>query len=160
MNLFVERHQNLLKLLLEVEVEFIVIGGYSVIFHGYPRTTGDVDLWIKPDSSSKGKILPVLKKIGIDKKSIQAISELDFTGYLVFTIWEKPERVDFLTRINLITFEEANLQKIVADVGGLKIPFLHLNHLVLSKMNTGRPKDAADINELQKIQKLKKNKKK
>jgi predicted nucleotidyltransferase len=151
MNLFMDRHQELLKELLDAKVDFIVIGGYSVIFHGYMRTTGDVDIWIKPGNENKMKVLSVLHNLDIDGDTLDTISELDFSKHLAFNFWNIPERVDFLTHVNLVTYDEADNAKIIADIDGLKIPFLHLNHLVLSKMTTGRPKDAADIDELQKI---------
>lgn len=154
MNLFVDKHIELLKALLKHKVDFIIIGGYSVIFHGYKRTTGDVDIWIKPDNSNKKKILIALKEIKIDSQSIIEIDKLDFTGYVVFCIWEEPERADFITRINLVNYDDADKNKIIGEIDGVKIPFIHLNDLVLSKMNTGRAKDKADIEELQKIKKL------
>ena len=158
MNLFIDRHQELLKDLLDANVDFIIIGGYSVIFHGYKRTTGDVDIWLKPDNTNKVKLLPVLKKVGFDKETLEKIAEYDFTKHLVISIWEEPEKVDFLTRINLVSYEDADKQKVVADIDGIQIPFIHVNHLVLSKITTGRAKDKADIEELQRISALKKNK--
>ena len=53
MNLFIELHLDLIKDLLEAKVDFIIIGGYSVIFHGYKRTTGDIDIWLKPSNEIK-----------------------------------------------------------------------------------------------------------
>lgn len=81
---------------------------------------------------------------------------MDFTGYLVFSMWDEPEKVDFITKINLVEFDEANERKVIAEVDELKIPFLHLDDLVRSKFNTGRLKDQADIEELQQIQRNKK----
>jgi len=157
MNLFIEKHQDLLKELLLRNVDFIVIGGYSVIFHGYARSTGDVDLWLKPDNINKLKLLDVLKQMDFDEEDIQHIAELDFTKYIVFSMWDEPEKVDFLTRISMIEFEQADQRKIIAAIDGIKVPFLHLNDLVLSKFNTGRLKDKADVEELQRIQKEKEN---
>lgn len=156
MNLFIEQHQKLLEAFVNEKVEFIVIGGYAVIFHGYPRTTGDADLWIKPDNSNKPKIIAALKQLNIEPSSLKEIETLDFTKHLVFTIWEEPAKVDFLTRISGVTYEEADKEKITADIEGLKINFLHLNHLVLSTMSNSRLKDKADIDELQRVQKYKK----
>jgi predicted nucleotidyltransferase len=152
MNLFIESHQQLLKKLIENKVDFIIIGGYSVIFYGYQRTTGDVDIWIKPDNSNKEKLLPVLEYLGIAEEDIQQIARLDFSKHLAFSFDNEPEKIEFLTRINLVEYDEADKMKVVADVDGLQIPFLHLNHLVLSKMNTGRLKDQADVQKLQQIQ--------
>ncbi len=152
MNLFIDRHQQLIALLIKHAVDFIIIGGYSVIFHGYKRTTGDVDIWLKPDNNNKSKLLSALKDLGITESSVQNVIELDFTKHLVFSIWEEPEKVDFLTYISGVRYEECDAMKIIAEIDDLQIPFLHLNHLVLSKMTTGRLKDKADIEELQKIQ--------
>ncbi len=155
MNLFIDRHQNLLKTLLKHEVDFIIIGGYSVIFHGYKRTTGDVDIWLKPSNENKIKVINALKTFEIEEDDLAHIMAMDFEKFRVFHIWEPPERVDFLTKISLVEYEDADKIKIISEVDDLKIPFLHLKHLVLSKIALNRPKDKADIDELQKIQKLK-----
>ena len=86
---------------------------------------------------------------------IQKIANLDFTSTLVFAMGEEPEKAEFLTQISLVNFDEANKRKIIAEIDGLAIPFLHLDDLIQSKINTGRLKDKADIEELQKIQSLK-----
>jgi hypothetical protein len=157
MNLFIESHQQWIKNLIDADVDFIVVGGYSVIFHGYRRTTGDVDIWLKPDNANKEKILPVLYKAGFDEDDVRQIAGFDFTKHLVFTVGEAPEKIDFLTNINLVSYEEADKQKIIAEADGLNIPFLHLNHLVLSKINTGRAKDQADVEMLQQVDKARKS---
>lgn len=152
-NIFLDNHQKLLATLLKNQVEFIVIGGYSVIFHGYLRTTGDMDIWLKPDNQNKEKLKLALQEFGIENKALEPLNQVDFTQALAFHIDEKPERIDFLTKVNLVSFEEANSMKVISEIDGMPIPFLHLNHLILSKMNTGRTKDLADIEELQRINK-------
>ncbi|MCD6013379.1 MAG: hypothetical protein K0Q79_3241 [Flavipsychrobacter sp.] len=151
MNLFIELHQRLIKMLLDANVNFIIIGGYSVIFHGYKRTTGDIDIWLKPDNDNKKKLLPVLKQFGFEDDEVNAVSNIDFTQHTVFSMGEEPEKIDFLTRINLVQYDEADNNKVVAEVDELQIPFLHLNDLILSKINTGRSKDKADIDMLQQV---------
>jgi len=153
MNLFIDAHQQLIKALLEAEVAFIIIGGYSVIFHGYTRTTGDIDIWLQPDNANKEKLLQALQIFGIEDESLNGVRDLDFRETIFFKIGEEPERIDFLTKINLVSFEDANNRKIIAELDGIKIPFLHLDDLILSKINTDRPQDKADIEMLQKIQK-------
>ncbi|CAD5256044.1 MULTISPECIES: nucleotidyltransferase [unclassified Imperialibacter] len=157
MNLFVESHQKLLIQLTKAEVDFIIIGGYSVIFHGYARTTGDIDIWLKPDNANKARLLQALRSCGIEEDSLEELNEIDFAQTVFFKIGEVPERIDFLTKINLVDYETANKEKVLANLGKITIPFLHLNHLILSKLNTGRPQDQADIEMLQKIQKNKKS---
>ena len=150
MNLFIESHQIWLKKLLAANVDFIIVGGYSVIFHGYKRTTGDIDVWLKPTNQNKEKLLSVLAE-EFDEDDVKQIATLDFTKHMVFSIGDEPEKIDFLTYINQVSYDEAEALKIIADIDDLKIPFIHLNHLVLSKFNTGRLKDKADIEMLQKI---------
>ncbi len=158
MNLFIELHQKLIKKLIDGKVDFIIIGGYSVIFHGYKRTTGDVDIWLNPDNNNKKKLLSVLKDLGFTTDELNSIDNIDFTKHTAFSLWNEPEKVDFITIINLVSYVEASTQKIIADVDGMQIPFLHLNHLILSKINTGRLQDKADIEKLQEIEQ-KRNKK-
>ena len=151
MNLFIETHQQWLKEMLAAHVDFIVIGGYSVIYHGYKRTTGDMDIWLKPDNSNRDKLIPLLTEYGFDRDTIAQISAFDFSQTLSFSIDESPGKIDFLTHINLVNNEEADKLKVIAEIDGLHIPFLHFNHLILSKMNTGRTKDKADIEMLQQV---------
>lgn len=155
MNLFIELHQDLIKKLIGAGVNFIIIGGYSVIFHGYKRTTGDIDIWLKPENENKLKLLPVLKDLGFEDSELNEVAALDFTKHMVFSIGEPPEKMDFLSHINLVNYDDADKQKVLAEIEGILIPFLHLNDLVLSKMNTGRQKDKADIEMLQQIEKAK-----
>ena len=156
MNLFIEIHQLWLKKMMEANVDFIVIGGYSVIFHGYKRTTGDMDIWLKPDNNNKQKLLPVLYGAGFEEEDVAHIAAMDFTEHHVFNIGEIPDKIDFLTHVSIIDYDEADKKKIIADVDGMKIPFLHLNDLILSKINTGRAKDKADIDMLQQVANAKK----
>ena len=62
MKVFIEKHRHLLKLLASAGIDFIVIGGYAVIYHGYVRTTGDLDIWLQPDNQNKEKLLTVLQE--------------------------------------------------------------------------------------------------
>ena len=144
--------------MLDGDVAFIIIGGYSVIFHGYECSTGDINIWLKPDNNNKTKLIAALGQFGIEQEYLREMSGIDFTKHFAFNIGKEPEKIDFVTRINLVEYEEADKMKIVADMDGVKIPFLHINHLILSKINTGRLKDQADIEELQKVQQAKNKK--
>ena len=155
MNIFLEKQKEFLIKLLDANVEFILIGGYAVIFHGYVRTTGDMDIWLKPDNANKEKFLDVLNKSGFSKKTLQQVRQSDFTETLAFHFGNPPDRIDFLTKLAGISFEDAILNVEELSSEGLTIPVLHLNDLIINKMLTNRTKDKADIEELQKIHKLK-----
>jgi predicted nucleotidyltransferase len=156
MNIFDNYTHDLLVELNNNNVEYIVVGGYAVNFHGYRRTTGDIDLWIKPDNNiNKKNILQSLKKLNVEDSVISQLNELDFSKPIVFIDGEQPYKIDFMTYISGVNFNDAWEQKTIALLDGISIPFIHLNHLIVSKITTGRTQDKIDIEELQKIQKLK-----
>ena len=156
MNIFLDEHIEILTAILKHNVEFMLIGGYAVIIHGYRRTTGDMDLWLNPTNENKEKLYNALKEIQFNEDDLDFFSTLDFTTHLVFSIGSEPQKIDFITKINTVEFQEANTHKIIYEFEGLFIPVINLKDLVLSKINTGRLKDKADIEELQRIQKYKK----
>ena len=151
MNIFLESHKNLLERLIKANVIFLIIGGYAVNYYGYNRTTGDLDIWIKPDNFNKKKLIHVLEEIGISKDGLQTLNRSNFENVFVFHIWEKPFRVDFLTHISGIDFKKAFDAKEMVLIQGLELPMIDFEHLVLSKMTTNRLRDKADVEELQKI---------
>lgn len=155
MNVFFTEHQILLKAFVKHQVNFLLIGGYAVILHGYPRTTGDMDIWIEPSNKNKAKFINALTELDYNKEDLKQLSKMDFESHLVFSIGAPPKQMDFLTHVNQVDFPLAYQNKIDLEVDDLIIPVVNLNHLVLMKMNTGRAKDKADIEELNKINKNK-----
>ena len=151
MNIFLEAHQEILNRLMDAQVDFLLIGGYAVIYHGYQRTTGDMDLWLRPTNENKDKVLVALRKAGFDPADINELGKMDFTKHLAFSAGEEPQKIDFVTYINQVSFEAASKNKIVFKLEELEIPVININELILSKMNTGRKKDEADVEELQRI---------
>jgi hypothetical protein len=157
MNIFLENHQLLLKTLLEYNVKFILVGGYAVVYHGYKRTTGDMDLWIEPNNQNKEKLINALRFFNFNSDDLEYIRNLDFTKHIAFHFWEEPERVDCITYISNVTFDEADNKKILASIENLTIPIIQYNHLIQSKITSQRLKDKADVEELQKINQIKRN---
>lgn len=155
MNLFLESHQEVISFLLQHKVEFIIVGGYAVIYHGYHRTTGDVDVWIKPDNINKAKLITALESYGIESTSLSRLASEDFEKPLAFNLGKEPDKIEFLTHISGVSYTEADQKKVFAEIGQIRIPFLHLHHLILSKLSTGRLKDQADVEELQKVMRFK-----
>lgn len=147
-----------LKTLLDCQVEFLLIGGYAVNYHGFGRPTGDLDLWLKPDNKNKEKCLVAFKNLNFTQESIDKISKLDFTKAQVFFIGEVPLRIDFLTKVNVVDFEEAWRDKKILSIDDIEIPVIDYEQLVLTKISTGRTQDKLDIEELQKVQRHKKKK--
>ena len=159
MNIFDVYTHEVLEKCINNKVQFLIVGGYAVNFHGFERTTGDIDLWLKPDNENKTIVIKALKDLGIEKDILFKLDQMDFKKHLVFSDGVAPFKIDFMTYISGVNFEEAYSQKIMTEIDELKVPFIHLNHLIISKIGTGRPKDSIDIDQLQKISKLKNLKK-
>lgn len=153
MNIFTPNHKAFIALLQKHQVEFMLVGGYAVIYYGYKRTTGDMDIWLEPSNSNKIKLINALSKFQFNKKDLKHIESLNFETTIAFHIWEEPERIDFLTKISGVTYAEAKSKVNIFKINSLKVPVIHYNHLILSKITSKRAKDKADIEELQKINK-------
>ena len=155
MNILIKEHQQLLRALLRHGVKFLLIGGYAVIYHGYERTTGDMDVWLQPSDQNKGPLLAALREFGIEDEDVKAVSAIDLTRAQMFFVGEVPRRIDFLTKVTGIGFDEAFAAANHFAIEGGQVPVIQYHHLILTKMTTGRAKDKADIEELQRIHKYK-----
>ncbi len=155
MDVLLDEHKKILLLLLKHNVDFILIGGYAVIFYGYERTTSDMDIWLKPDNSNKQKLINALRERGILEEDINALSMFDFTTAKAFHIGKAPKKIDFLTKVQGVSYDEANNKKIFFPLKGKQIPIVQYHHLITMKMLTNRLQDKADIEKLQKLQRLK-----
>lgn len=156
-NIFISEHIEILKALNDNDVQYLLIGGYAVIIHGYDRTTGDMDIWLSPDNSNKQKLIAAFEALGYEKESLMDLSSSDFKDTVMFFLGVEPFKVDFTNKIAFVSFDEAYKNKMTCKIeDDFFIPVININELVLSKINTGRLKDKADIEELQKIQNHKK----
>jgi hypothetical protein len=155
MNIFNAFHQRFLKELINNDVDFIVVGGLSVVFHGYIRTTGDMDLWIRPSNENKLKLLPALTQFGLSSESVNLLKIKDFTEMLAFHFNVPPEKIEFLTYISGLKFDESSKNCNHFAIENIDIPFLGYEDLIINKISAGRLKDQADVEELQKIHRKK-----
>lgn len=151
MNLFYPEHIMVLDALLRNQVRFLLIGGYAVIAYGYTRTTGDLDLWVDPSDLNKGALLSAFRDLGFDESELEHINHMDFNEATVFSMGTVPQKIDFLTKVSHVDFDDAYSKVVLKEFDELLLPIVHYNDLVLMKMTTGRLKDQADIEELQKI---------
>lgn len=156
MNLFYPEHIKVLDALRRYQVRFLLIGGYAVIAYGYTRTTGDLDLWIDPSEQNKAALITAFRYLHFDESELEIINQLNFNEALVFSMGTVPQKIDFLTKVSHVDFNDAYTKMVMMEFDDLQLPFVHYNDLVLMKMTTGRLKDKADIEELQKIQQHKK----
>ena len=141
------------------KVDFIVAGGYAVIFHGYGRTTGDLDIWVNPSADNKEKIIAAFKKLKLPSELNEYIQNIDFTKPFAVKLGNEPIQVDVFNAITGVKYDEAEKNSIPYKYSEkLEVRFIHLHDLMVNKMLTGRLKDKADVEELQKINIHSKNK--
>ena len=143
-----EDYKEMLQLLLEEQVDFMIIGAYALGVHGYPRATGDIDIWVKPNDINSGKLYKALARFGAPLDQIK-IDDFSKEG-IIFQIGVIPRRIDIITKIDGVTYEEADEDRIIVKVEDLKIPVISLDKLIKNKMSTGREKDELDIKTLRK----------
>jgi predicted nucleotidyltransferase len=153
--------EDFVKLLNQHEVEYMVVGGYALAFHGKPRHTGDLDIWINISEKNASRILEVLKGFGM---SSLAFKKDDFLkpGYIT-QIGYPPLRIDILNSIDGIEFSEAvKHMKQIKIEKDLPLNYIGLKDFIRNKQASGRMQDLADIQEISKLPDKKKitNKKK
>ena len=158
MNILFAEHLTILKKLISANVDFILVGGYAVVFHGYNRLTGDMDLWIRPDNVNKMLLIDALDQLGFDAEGLLVIQAWDFTKPQVFHVGKVPERTDFMTHIAGVSYDDAKTIAIVTILDGLTINVIHISTLIQNKKASGRTKDLADAEYLEKIIQLRKRK--
>ncbi len=155
MRILNETHTKYVTQLIQHNVDFIIVGGYSVIFHGYIRTTGDLDIWLRPDNDNKKNLVLSLKRCNISGDSLELLSRKDFSKSLAFHFGSPPQRIEFLTHISGLDYEKAKQDCEYLNSGNIRFPFLGLKDLIVNKLTSSRLKDKADVEELQKIQREK-----
>jgi hypothetical protein len=139
-------YKDILSALLNKKVDFLLVGAYALAVHGLPRATGDIDLWIKRDETNVKNLLHALTLFGAP---LSQITEKDFlTKGIVYQIGVAPRRIDILTSIDGVEFDEAWPRRVEVKIDGLKIPVISREHLLKNKKSTGRLQDAADASRL------------
>lgn len=128
------------------KVKYLVVGGYAVGYYGYPRYTGDIDIWIAISAENAAKVLTVLNDFGFGSLPIQ-IKDL-LQEDLVLQLGQEPIRIDLLTTVTGIDFEECYPHATIADLDGMSIYFIDLENLKANKKATGRQKDLGDLENL------------
>jgi predicted nucleotidyltransferase len=130
-------------------VEFLIVGGYAVAFHGYPRFTGDIDLFIRPSNDNARRVINVLDAFGFGSAGV---TEADLTtpGKVV-QLGAPPSRIDLLSSVKSLTFEHAWAERVPATLDGLGVAFVSKAHLIRNRAALSRPKDVADVAKLRDI---------
>ena len=141
-NMLNEDYHEMLQILLDHEVRFLVVGAYALGAYGYPRATGDLDIWVDTSADNSKKIYTSVAKFNAP---LSEIVETTFTEEgIIFQIGIAPRRIDIITHIDGVDFTHAYDQKEIIEIGELKIPFISKDDLIKNKLSTGRAKDRLD----------------
>jgi hypothetical protein len=135
-----------IELLNSNKVEYLVVGGYAVGFHGHPRYTGDIDFWIAISKENALKVIMVLNEFGFGHLSIQ-IEDL-MNDDLIIQLGYEPNRIDILTSVTGLNFDECFKQRIIANFDEFFVNFIDIRNLRKNKASTGRAKDLGDLENL------------
>lgn len=140
--------RDLLAALLAAGARFLVVGAHALAVHGVPRATGDLDVWIAADPDNARRVHGALVAFGAPVVAMGVTREDFIRPDQVVQIGLPPRRIDVLTAISGVPFEEAWPERVTHDVQGLAVPFIGRAALVKNKRAAGRAKDVADLEAL------------
>jgi hypothetical protein len=139
-------YRDLLALLNEHKVDYIIVGAYALAFHGAPRYTGDIDIFVKSDAVNAQRIMAALAKFGFGSVGLKAE---DFESWdKVIQLGVPPVRVDIITSITGVSWEEAFSGRVEGKYGNVPVHYIGREHFISNKRALGRKKDLADLEAL------------
>ena len=144
-----ELHQDfkdLLRLLNSQKVDYLLVGGYAVGYHGYPRATGDMDIWVAVSEANAQKTAKVLSDFGMPKEAVSR--ELFLEMDKVIRMGVPPVRIKVITGASGVDFAECYSRREVIDMEGIPVNFISLKDLKKNKRAAGRHKDLEDLDHL------------
>lgn len=126
--------------------DYLVVGAHALAAHGVPRATGDLDLWVRPTRENAGRVWRALESFGapLHELTVEDLCRPD----VVFQIGVVPRRIDLLTSITGVSFDEAWENRTAVEIEEIEVPVLGRSELVRNKRAVGRARDLADIAEL------------
>ncbi|MBS4036022.1 MAG: hypothetical protein KGZ85_16280 [Ignavibacterium sp.] len=136
-----------IELLNQNDVKYLIVGGYAVAVHGYPRYTKDIDIWIFTDESNLKKIVKAINDFGFKSSNIK-VADLKESGTVV-QLGLPPNRIDLITDVDGVDFDDCYNNKFEIISNGLKMNFIGLEHLKKNKKASGRYQDLADLENLE-----------
>jgi len=134
---------DLLRAFVAHDVRFLIVGAYALALHGRPRATGDLDVWVDATPENAARVVRALASFGAP---MDQVSEDDFSSPgVVFQMGVAPGRIDILTALTGLTFEEAWPGRVRESLGSVEVDFIGRDAFIRNKRATGRMKDLGDI---------------
>lgn len=135
-----------LRLLTAHEVEYLLIGGYAVGYHGYPRATADMDIWVAMHPQNAQRLVVVLREFGFDVPELMPAIFLQ--PEKIIRMGLPPIRIEIATTISGVAFDECYAARVEDELDGVAVHLIDLEHLKANKRASGRHKDLADLDNL------------
>lgn len=148
-NLFQDDFRDFLRALNKHEVEYLLIGGYSVVLYGYPRTTGDLNIWLKNTNDNRLRLIAACIEFGLPTNDLTR-EKFENEEIEVFTFGKPPVCIELLIRIKGTDFDAMNQSSVILRPDGFPVRVVSYEDLVKLKKNAGRPKDLDDLNNIKK----------
>ena len=142
-------YKDILLLLSEKKVEYLLVGAYAMAVHGYPRSTMDIDIWIMADPKNAILVMETLEDFGAPTGDLLQ-QDFEKEG-LIYQIGVAPCRIDIITSIDGLQFEDAFARSELVNIEGIPVHVLSIPDLIINKRATGRIKDLADAEALENI---------
>jgi hypothetical protein len=140
--------EDLLVALSDEGAEFLVVGAFAVAVHGVPRATGDLDVLVRPEPGNADRVYRALVRFGAPVAAAGLGREDLCRPGMVYQVGLPPRRIDILTEITGVTFDEAWATRVPVELGRRTIAFLGREALLRNKRAAGRAKDLADVERL------------
>ena len=128
------------------DVRYIIVGGYAVAYHGYPRYTKDIDIWIWVNPENAQKVVKTLNDFGFGSLGLQASDFLE--SETIIQLGYAPNRIDLIMGMPGVDFEECYAKRVEEEIDGISLSFIDLKSLKKAKKASGRLQDLADIENL------------
>jgi hypothetical protein len=151
-----EDYREMLQVLGDEKVRFLLVGAYALAAHGYPRATMDIDIWVMPTPDNADAVLRALRRFGAPLNNLTK-ADLEQEG-TVFQIGVAPRRIDIITEASGLQFDEAFSHASPVDVEGIQVYIPSVADLIRNKRASGRTKDLADAEALENLATDKENK--
>ena len=146
--IFNEDFQAFIAALNEQQVNYMLVGGFSVILHGYARTTGDLDIWVERTSQNYTNLKKAFDQFGMSVFEMTEKNFLSHPDWNVFTFGEPPVAIDILLTVKGLEFEACYPESEIFEDGEIRIRSIDLNNLIKAKKSSRRPKDLDDLENL------------
>lgn len=148
-------YNELLRILNEFEVEYLVVGGYAVMKYTEPRYTKDLDVWVRNSLRNSTRLYHALAKFGAPLRHDGVTPETFTKDAVVYQIGVAPVRIDISTHIDGVTFDTAWQNRVQGSIFGVPVHFISLSDLIANKQSTGRSADLEHVKDLEREEKKK-----